>query len=66
VKLDPSKNPKEFEAVLEGSDEKVLGLYEAEGDTLKMCWTNPGGERPTAFSGGEGKTLVVYKKAKPD
>jgi len=66
VKLNPSKNPKEFDAELEESGDKVLGLYEFKGDTVKMCWTNPGGERPAAFSGGEGKTLVVYKKSKPD
>jgi uncharacterized protein (TIGR03067 family) len=66
IKLAPTKNPKEFDALLEGSSDAVLGLYEIKGDTLKMCWTNPGGERPSAFKGDDGKTLVVYKKAKSD
>jgi uncharacterized protein (TIGR03067 family) len=66
IKLAPSKNPKEFDAMIEGSGDAVLGLYELKGDTLKMCWTSPGGERPTAFKGDDGKTLVFYKKAKSD
>jgi uncharacterized protein (TIGR03067 family) len=66
IKLDPSKNPAAFEAVLEGSGDVVLGIYEIKGDTLTMCWAGSNKERPAAFKSDDGKTLVVYKKAKSD
>lgn len=66
LKLDPSKNPAQFEAARDGSGDAVLGIYEINGDTLTMCWGGPDNGRPTAFKGGEGKTLVIYKKAKTD
>ncbi len=64
--LDPSKSPKEFDAALEDGGQVVLGLYEIKGDTLKMCWSAPGGDRPAALKADEGKTLAVFKKAKAD
>jgi uncharacterized protein (TIGR03067 family) len=66
ITLDPSKKPKAFDAMLEGSGETVHGIYEFKGDTLTMCWSAPDNERPTAFKGDDGKTLVVYKKAKSE
>lgn len=62
IKLDPSKNPKQFDAALEDSSESVPGIYELKDGTLKMCWCNPGGDRPTAFKNEEGKTVATYKK----
>jgi uncharacterized protein (TIGR03067 family) len=66
IKLHASKKPKAFDAVIEGSGSSVFGLYEIQGDTLKMCWTASGGDRPTELKGEYGKSLVVYKKAKPE
>ncbi len=66
IKLDPSKNPKQFDAALEDSGDTALGIYEFKEGTLRMCWTNPGGERPTSFKNEEGKTVATYKKAKSD
>jgi len=63
IKLDPSKNPKQFDAALDEGD-SVPGIYELKDGTLTMCWTNPGGERPTSFKNEEGKTVATYKKAK--
>jgi uncharacterized protein (TIGR03067 family) len=65
IKLDPSKNPNAFEAVLEDGD-VVLGIYEIKGDALTMCWAGSNKERPAAFKSDAGKTLIVYKKAKSD
>jgi uncharacterized protein (TIGR03067 family) len=66
IKLDASKNPKQFDAALEDSSDSVLGIYEVKDGTLKMCWSNPGGDRPTTFKNEEGKTVATYKKAKSD
>jgi uncharacterized protein (TIGR03067 family) len=66
IKLDPSKSPKHFDAALEDSGDSVPGIYELKDGTLKMCWTAPGGERPTSFKSEEGKTIATYKKAKSD
>src|SRR5262249_18708418 len=62
IKLDASKNPKQFDAALEDSADSVPGIYELKDGTLKMCWSNPGGERPTSFKNEEGKTVATYKK----
>jgi len=66
IKLDPAKDPKQFDAVLEDSSDTVPGIYELKDGTLKMCWSNPGGDRPTTFKNEEGKTVASYKKAKSD
>lgn len=62
IKLDGSKNPKTFDAALEDSSDSVPGIYEFKDGVLKMCWTNPGGDRPTNFKSEEGKTVATYKK----
>ncbi len=66
IKIDGSKNPMQFDAALEDSGESVPGIFEIKEGVLKMCWTNPGGDRPTAFKGDEGKTLATFKKEKAD
>jgi uncharacterized protein (TIGR03067 family) len=67
LKPDPSKTPKEYDSVIldgpaKGSTFKCI--YELEGDTLKLCGSYRGGERPTEFTTqpGSGLTLVAYKR----
>ncbi|HLW65923.1 MAG TPA: TIGR03067 domain-containing protein [Gemmataceae bacterium] len=40
------------------------GIYEIDGDTLKLCVREKGQGRPTTFKGGEGLLFVVMKRGK--
>jgi uncharacterized protein (TIGR03067 family) len=70
TKLNPSKKPKELDATsvlqvqgkLDGKD--FHGIYSIEGDTLKICVTEPGAKRPTEFKGGKGVVLIVFARQK--
>jgi len=64
--LDTSKKLKTIDVKLEGMDQTIKGIYELEGETFKMCYAMPGGDRPKEFASKEGSgiTLAVWKKAK--
>jgi uncharacterized protein (TIGR03067 family) len=69
VKLDPTSKPKAIDVTFTAGERKgktVLGIYEIEGDTFRVCVARPGGSRPAAFSAGagSGRTLVVYEREK--
>jgi uncharacterized protein (TIGR03067 family) len=63
IKLDPSKNPKAVDStVLTGrlTGQTRLGIYQIEGDELKLCFTRPDvKERPTEFKSTAGTQLEV-------
>jgi uncharacterized protein (TIGR03067 family) len=62
-KLDPSRSPKAYDLTTpEGL--VIRGIYELDGDTLKVCLSAPGDERPTAMKTtlDDGRTLIVYKR----
>jgi uncharacterized protein (TIGR03067 family) len=68
-KLDPTAKPKAVDVTFTAGEHKgktVLGIYEVEGDTFRVCVARPGGGRHAAFSAeaGSGRTLVVYKRKK--
>ena len=51
--IDPTKKPKAVDLTVTEGDNKgqtVLGIYEFEDDTRKVCLGRPGEERPTEFS----------------
>jgi uncharacterized protein (TIGR03067 family) len=64
--LDPWQKPKTIDGKMEGADKTVQGIYELDGDTLKICNGQPGEARPKEFAtkAGSGLTLVVWKKVK--
>jgi uncharacterized protein (TIGR03067 family) len=67
MKLDASKKPKAIDAFPAGSTGKpLLGIYEIDGDRLKLCFAGPGKDRPTAFTSeaGSGHTLSVWVREK--
>jgi uncharacterized protein (TIGR03067 family) len=68
-KLDPSKSPKTIDVTVTEGLRKgavMLGIYEIDGDTLKVCFDEEGKKRPTEFKSPAGsETFVnVHKRVK--
>jgi len=64
-KLDPTKKPAQVDAaVTEGQDKgsTMLGIYQLEGDTMKVCFDTQGKERPTSFQAKAGQFAVVIQR----
>ncbi|MEO7318240.1 MAG: TIGR03067 domain-containing protein [Chthoniobacteraceae bacterium] len=69
LKLDETQKPKTMDATdTEGLDagKVVKAIYELTGDTLRVCYTLDGGERPTELATKEGSPvlLLTYKREK--
>lgn len=68
MKLDPSKSPKTLDStVVDGVNKGtlILGIYQINDDTLKVCFDPEGKQRPTEFKAVSGsQTLVVHKRLK--
>jgi uncharacterized protein (TIGR03067 family) len=61
-KLDPSKSPKAIDVTMtEGPSKGVvmLGIYEIDENTLKVCFDSQGKKRPTEFKSPAGSTNFV-------
>jgi uncharacterized protein (TIGR03067 family) len=69
-KVDPTKMPKEISYNLtnapEGQKKSIGGIYEIDGDTLKVCAANESDTRPTEFLSrpGTGVSVIVFKRQK--
>lgn len=67
-KLDPAKKPKEidYQPRDPSKGKPQLGIYELEGDALKICYAVPGRERPSDFTAkmGSDRTFTSWKKNK--
>jgi uncharacterized protein (TIGR03067 family) len=67
ITIDPTKNPKTLDFEPEqkkGNEGTGRAIYELKGDTLKICISPPGTERPTEFSDKD-QILVTLKRKKP-
>jgi uncharacterized protein (TIGR03067 family) len=66
VTLDPGKKPKRIDIARPGGRGTALGIYALDGDELKLCYAEPGRDRPTEFASPEGGRLylVVLKREK--
>jgi uncharacterized protein (TIGR03067 family) len=67
--LDPGKSPKAIDWLGDRKDvSPVPGIYELDGDTLKVCWGVGDKVRPREFKTKAGKDdwLWVLKRAKDD
>lgn len=61
-KLDAAKSPKEIDVTITEGPSKgtvMLGIYEFDGDTLKVCFDSAGKKRPTEFKSPEGSGIFV-------
>ena len=61
-KVDLSKKPKTIDVTFSDGPEKgktMLGIYELDGDTYKVCFDISGKERPTKFESKKGTMLVL-------
>jgi hypothetical protein len=64
-KLDATKKPKEMDST--STEKKVmLGIYELEQDSYKICFALAGKPRPTEFASipGSGQILQVWERKK--
>jgi len=68
-KIDPSKSPKTIDVTMTEGPSKgtvMLGIYEIDGDTLKVCFDPTGKKRPTEFKSEAGSQnfVNVHKRVK--
>jgi uncharacterized protein (TIGR03067 family) len=67
--IDPSKSPKTIDVTMTEGPSKgtvMLGIYEIDGDTLKVCFDPQGKKRPTEFKSPTGSEnfINVHKRVK--
>jgi RNA polymerase sigma factor (sigma-70 family) len=64
--IDPSKNPKWMDHIAVGGKLVLKGIYEFEGEKLRVFFGAPGGERPNQFKtkAGEKTWLRTYERVK--
>jgi uncharacterized protein (TIGR03067 family) len=68
-KLDPSKSPKTIDVTMTEGPNKgtvMLGIYEIDGNTLKVCFDPQGKKRPTEFKSASGSEnfVNIHKRVK--
>jgi uncharacterized protein (TIGR03067 family) len=65
LKIDATKKPKTID-FLPANGEPILGVYELDGDSWKICHSMPGKERPRELSAkmGSGHSSAVWEREK--
>jgi uncharacterized protein (TIGR03067 family) len=69
LKLDPTAKPKTIDAVADDGPTKgeaMPGIYELEGDSMRVVFAQPGEPRPTEFRtrAGTNQIMIQYKRVK--
>jgi uncharacterized protein (TIGR03067 family) len=69
-RVDPDRVPKTFDLIVADGDALVTypaGIYQLYDDIFRLCFAFPSGERPKTFATGpgSGRTLFVYRRARP-
>lgn len=64
-KIDSAKNPKQIDLIVSKEGEAIQGIYELDGEKLKMAFSSvgPKGHRPSDFK-GEKVMIVLWKRQK--
>jgi uncharacterized protein (TIGR03067 family) len=64
--LDPKADPKQIDLNRDGGETKALGIYAIDKDELKLCYAEPGADRPKKFESTVGGKmfLLVLKRVK--
>jgi uncharacterized protein (TIGR03067 family) len=62
-KIDATKEPKTIDSTPQGKDKPLLGIYQFDGPSLKICNAAAGKPRPTGFAAGPAseQTLIVWQ-----
>ncbi len=66
-KVDTSKTPHTIDMTLQdgsGKGKVSLGIYEVKGDELRLCHAAPGLDRPTEFTSGDRRSVMVFNRIK--
>lgn len=64
--LDPSRSPAQIDLWPTGREKRTprYGIYRADGDIIRLCWTTDGGQRPDAFAAPAGSKVVYFELKK--
>jgi uncharacterized protein (TIGR03067 family) len=64
--LDGSKNPRQMQLSSREESDLPPGIYELDGETLKVCWSRKDPNPPTDFTcpKGSDRRLLVLRRAK--
>jgi uncharacterized protein (TIGR03067 family) len=62
--IDPTTTPRTIDALPAGRTKPMLGIYELEGDTYKVCFARAGQKRPGDFTcpAGSEQVLTVWNR----